>query len=213
MFQDSPTHYAHGGDSTGMYHHARHRITTPSSSDPRKQLMMQLVEGIRKCRPEWGLPAVEAFADQIEAQVHAASSSVQHYCDILSARIVQLARVASAATVVPRTPTGEEEAEGDDAHMGTEGTTGQRHRRASIQKCVSVLGHAFQCHDASCKEVSCLKMKEVIAHSVQCKIPAPHCGTCRQLAVLCRMHRAECESEAHCHVPTCSGEMGDAMEE
>eukprot|EP00035_Acanthoeca_spectabilis_P023416 m.449253 g.449253 ORF g.449253 m.449253 type:complete len:193 (-) comp19791_c0_seq1:140-718(-) len=165
------------------------------------ELKAKLIEVIRQCRPEWCYPAVRDFAVKLNAQAEAEATSQQHYQTLLSERVMRLAHVAKRNATEP--------------NRVAENSTGFSQpvsRRDSVQRCAGVLSHACRCRDDACNEPSCRKMKGVIQHSIECRIEAPHCDTCRQLAVLCRVHSADCRDGTDCPVPRCCG-ASDAMEE
>jgi hypothetical protein len=181
----------------------RSPMVAESYPDLQRHLMFKLVEVIQHCRPLWSRVAVEGFATQVEIRVHETSESLAHYCQVLQERIARLGEMAVADGSIESTEEAEAEAEAERRSSDSMEGVQKPSRRDSIQGCVEVLGHACRCTNDHCGEASCRKMKEVIEHSTRCEVVAPHCGVCRQLAVLCRMHAAECCDGAGCVVPRC----------
>lgn len=80
-------------------------------------------------------------------------------------------------------------------------------RKASIEKCIRFLVHATQCHNASCKQPSCIKMKRVLTHTRECKLMLSgkwnQCTVCKQFVLLCISHAKSCTTD-RCPVPVCA---------
>jgi hypothetical protein len=175
----------------------RSPMMTEGYPDPQRHLLLKLAEVIQRCRPQWSRVAVEGFATQVEIRVHETSESLAHYCEILQERIARLEEMAVDDESIHSME------EADRRSSDSMEVAQKPSRRDSIQRCVNGLGHACRCTNDHCGEESCRQMKEVLAHSTRCGMVAPHCDVCRQLAVLCRMHAAECCESAGCVVPRC----------
>jgi hypothetical protein len=79
-------------------------------------------------------------------------------------------------------------------------------RRTSFEKCLTVLQHASQCSKSMC-EISCVKMKRVLAHFKEATISAVRntnkCSVCVQFIELVRCHSEKCQTQ-ECAVVLCA---------
>lgn len=76
-------------------------------------------------------------------------------------------------------------------------------RHENIVRCVESLVHSAKCTVSGCTDVSCHKMKRVIAHTKECKKRATaSCPVCKQLIAVCCYHAKHCSIEK-CEVPFC----------
>lgn len=92
---------------------------------------------------------------------------------------------------------------GEETSNDLEPTKTNETRKQSIQRCMLSLKHACGCTDTQCQQLSCSKMKGVIAHTKLCKRKATRgCVVCRQLIALCCYHSNNC-TEAKCLIPFC----------
>ncbi|XP_055304204.1 histone acetyltransferase p300-like [Sitodiplosis mosellana] len=76
-------------------------------------------------------------------------------------------------------------------------------RRQPIERCIQLLVHACRCQEQQCRQPSCLKMKQVVAHTKICKRRTKGgCPICKQLIALCCYHAKRC-NEVKCLVLFC----------
>ena len=83
----------------------------------------------------------------------------------------------------------------------------ERHRAASVVKCIQFLVHAIHCRDTSCKQPSCNKMKRVLSHTKECRLMLSGkwnmCTVCKHFILLCISHAKNCDQDK-CPVPVCA---------
>ena len=62
--------------------------------------------------------------------------------------------------------------------------------------------HAWNCKDFNCTSEGCLKMKQFILHSYECKTRG--CRLCKSTLILCYYHVWVCKNDHTCDLPFCS---------
>lgn len=81
----------------------------------------------------------------------------------------------------------------------------QKERRKSIEQYVQLLVHACFCNDQQCRQLPCMKMKRLVAHTRICKrITSGSCPIREQVITLCEYHAKHCPNDENCLVPFCS---------
>lgn len=64
--------------------------------------------------------------------------------------------------------------------------------------------HACQCRDATCSKQMCIKMKQLLRHTRDCKMRSSgKCTACNFFLKMCALHAQECR-EIKCPVPLCA---------
>lgn len=77
-------------------------------------------------------------------------------------------------------------------------------RNHSIRRRIEYLIHASQCRDANCRQPYCIKMKQLLRHTRDCKLRASGtCMICKHFILLCVTHARECK-ETKCMLPVCA---------
>ena len=77
-------------------------------------------------------------------------------------------------------------------------------RNNSIRRRIEYLIHASQCHDPNCRQPYCIKMKQLLRHTRDCKLrQAGTCMICKHFILLCVTHARECK-ENKCQLRVCA---------
>lgn len=77
-------------------------------------------------------------------------------------------------------------------------------RNNSIRRKIEYLIHASQCHDSNCRQPYCIKMKQLLRHTRDCKLrQAGTCMICKHFILLCVTHARECK-ENKCQLRLCA---------
>lgn len=77
-------------------------------------------------------------------------------------------------------------------------------RNHSIKKRIEYLIHASQCRDLNCHQPYCIKMKQLLRHTRDCKLRASGtCMICKHFILLCVTHARECK-QTNCLLPVCA---------
>jgi len=76
-------------------------------------------------------------------------------------------------------------------------------RQRNIQLHIQLLEHASLCESPSCTSSNCVKMKNYLKHSEECKINmVGGCKICKRICTLLRYHAQNCKSKT-CKIPQC----------
>mmetsp|Transcript_12268 Transcript_12268/g.14887 ORF Transcript_12268/g.14887 Transcript_12268/m.14887 type:complete len:502 (-) Transcript_12268:164-1669(-) len=79
----------------------------------------------------------------------------------------------------------------------------RRARKHSLQLFLQALVHASACGEVSCDNAPCKKMKDLLAHRLNCKVRVRGgCEVCRRVLCLVQMHARSC-TKKQCKVPHC----------
>lgn len=90
-----------------------------------------------------------------------------------------------------------------DARMTRLSDEERRARQEQLRKTMQLLVHASSCQDPKCPHPSCIKVKMLFQHSLQCQIKATGgCQYCRRMWALLQLHAKSC-TMTNCPVPRC----------
>ena len=77
-------------------------------------------------------------------------------------------------------------------------------RNNSIKRRIEYLIHASQCYDSNCRQPYCIKMKQLLRHTRDCKLrQAGTCMICKHFILLCVTHARACK-ENKCQLRVCA---------